>query len=257
MLEDCSKIELDTIDADSDRAAPAAETAQTPAVARDGYGAIVGRIGTVPVSEIHARYAAALPECYADFDRARRGDAVNHALYGYDGDRGLAVFQVRHFYRRSRHGYANVRKAYFLVGFTETGAPFRHPVSAHTIRAAVRGAASPAEVVRVAERWIFRVTPAQHARSVRQGDILMFPARGRPAPAAEPIGRRLLLLDSHELRAHEIVRGTDGEVWAYDPTIYHLKDQHIPLYAPDVDGWWIVRPGREGTTYDFAERLGD
>lgn len=239
MLEDFSKIELDTIDADSDRAAPAAEMALAPALARDGYGAIVGRIGTVPVSEVQARFAAALPACYADFDRARRGDAVNHALYGYDGDRGLAVFQVRHFYRRSRHGYANVRKAYFLVGFTETGA------------------ASPAEVVRVADRWIFRITPGQHARSVRQGDVLMFPARGRPAPAAEPIGRRLLLLDSHELRAHEIVRGTDGEVWAYDPAIYHLKDQHIALYAPDVDGWWIVRPGREGTSYDFAERLGD
>lgn len=226
-------------------------------VTRDDYGALTGRVGPFAVDDIKDRFAPALPESYVNFDRARRGDAVNRDVYGYDDRRDLAVIQVRHFFRRHRYHYANVRKAYFLVGYTEAGAPFRHPVSGHAIHAAIRGGATPTEVVQAAERWIFRVTPAQHARSVRQGDILMIPARGRPSAGSEAVGQRLLLLDSHEIRAHEIVRDTKGEIWAYDPAVYHLKGQHAPLYAPDVDGWWILRPGREGTTYDFGERLGD
>ena len=235
------------------------EKIDPPTVHRDCYGAIIklGGARAPSIHDIKRHFAAALPESYIAFDHAHRGDAVNDALYGYDAARDLAVFQVRHFFRRYRDGFANTHKSYFLVGFTETGAPFRHPVSAHTIRAAGRRGDSPAEVVRTAERWIFAVTPAQYARAVRQGDVLMFPARGRPAPDADRLGRRLLLLNSHEIRAHEIVEDVKGEIWAYDPAIYHLKEQHIPLYAPDVDGWWIVRPGREGTTHDFAERLGD
>jgi hypothetical protein len=259
MFDDQSNVSSTSISHDSADRVLAAETTGPFEVKRDRFGAIINFSGaTAPaVHEIHRRFAAALPERYVAFDHVQRGDAVNHDVYGYDADRDLAVFQVRHFFRRYRNGFANTRKAYFLVGYTETGAPFRHPVSAHTIRAAIRRGADPAEVVQVAEQWIFGVTPKQHARSVRQGDILMFPARGRPASDAKPVGRRLLLLDSHELHAHEILQDAKGEIWAYDPAIYHLKEQHVPLYAPDVDGWWIVRPGREGVTYDFAERLGD
>ena len=258
MLDDQSSVFSPSAGIDPDGALPAKAKTDPSEVERGRFDAII-RLGakSPSVDDIHRRFAAALPERYVAFDRAQRGGAVNHALYGYDADRDLAVFQVRHYFRAYRNGFAKMHKAYFLVGHTETGAPFRHPVSAHTIRAAIRRGADPAEVVRVAERWIFDVTPKQYARSVRQGDILMFPARGRPRRDAKPIGRRLLLLDSHELRAHEIAQDEKEEIWAYDPAIYHLKEQHVPLYAPDVDGWWIVRPGREGTSYDFAERLGD
>lgn len=257
MFDDHFELEAASAGIDGQVSTVAAAKIDPPTVKRDRYGAISSLGCVTALLNIHRHFASALPEAYAAFDHVQRGDAVNHDLYGYDAGRDLAVFQVRHYFRQYRNGFANIRKTYFLVGFTETGAPFRHPVSAHTIRAAVRRGESPAEVVRAAERWIFGVTPAQYARSVRQGDVLMFPARGRPASDAMTVGRRLLLLDSHELRAHKIVRDAKGEIWAYDPAIYHIKGQHVPLYAPDVDGWWIVRPGREGTSYDFAERLGD
>jgi hypothetical protein len=259
MFDDHSSLTPTAVSTDPEGRSLATETIEPFNVTRDRFGAITrfGGVTAPAVHDIHRRFATALPERYVTFDHAQRGDAVNHDLYGYDAARDLAVFQVRHFFRRYRNGFANVHKAYFLVGYTETGSPFRHPVSAHTIRAAIRRGSDAAEVVRVAERWIFGVTPNQYARSVRQGDVLMFPARGRPPSDAKPVGRRLLLLDSHELRAHEIAQDAKGEIWAYDPAIYHLKEQHVPLYAPDVDGWWIVRPGREGASYDFAERLGD
>jgi hypothetical protein len=226
-------------------------------VTRDRYNALTGHVDAVPVADIDARFSPALPEEYVEFDSARRGDAVNRDVYGYDHERNLAVIQIRHCFRRYRNGYANLHKAYFLVGFTEADAPFRHPVSGHAIHAAIRGGASPKAVVEAAECWIFRVTRARNTRSVRQGDIVMVSARGRPRASSQIVGQRLVLLDSHEIRAHEIVRDPEGEIWAYDPAVDHLKGQHAPLHAPDIDGWWILRPGREGTTYDFARRLGD
>jgi hypothetical protein len=226
-------------------------------VRRDVYGAILEISGPLTVHDITTRFAVALPTSYVAFDHANRGDAVNHDLYGYDAPRDLAVFQVRHAFRPSRRGYLNTRKTYFLVGFTEDGNPFRHPVGAHAIRSAINRGCSPAEVVRVAERWIFNVTPAQYDRGVRQGDVFMFPAGRQPPKDAERVGSRLVLLDSHELRAHEIVQDAKGRIWAYDPAVYHLKHQHVPVYAPTVSCWCRVCGGREAHTWDFAERLGD
>jgi hypothetical protein len=233
-------------------------TTADAAVRRGRFGEIFGKVAGRDVTDIVAEFEAALPEEMASFDNGDRGDAINHDLYGYDAARGLAVIQVRHAFRRARNHFLNVRKSYFLVGYTETGEPFRHPVGAGAVRAAVRKYGDdPAEVVRAAERWVFNVTPNQYARSIRQGDVLMFQARGTPGETAEDVGTRLTVLDTHEVRAEAIKKDGRGEVWAYDPAVYHLENDHAPVYADGVDEWWIVRPGREATAWDFAQRLGD
>lgn len=225
---------------------------------RGYYNELFGQVAQEQVHDILATFRPALPETMVEFDKAGRGDAINHDLYGYDPERQLAVVQVRHAFRARRNGYLNVRKGYYLVGYTETGAPFRHPVSGHAIQAAARNDGNdPAEVVRAAERWIFQVTSRQYRHAVRQGDVLMFRARGTPGDTAEHVGSRCTVMGTHEIRATEIRQDARGELWAWDPAVYHLEHDHAPVYADTVDHWYVIRPGREQDAWDFAQRLGD
>jgi hypothetical protein len=213
--------------------------------------------GDGDVRAVLGAFSPALPEEMAHFDHADRGDAINWDLYDYDPRRELAVIQVRHMFRRYRNGYKNVRKTYHLVGFTERGSPFRHPVSAATVRAAARNHGEQlGEGVRAAERWIFNVSQKQHERAVRQGDLLMFPARGQPTADAVYRGHRLVLMDTHELRATAIWQDHDSDIWALEPAVYHVNNDHTPAYADEPDRWYVVRPGREADTYAFAQRIG-
>ena len=216
-----------------------------------------GRAWANSVTAILHRFAPALPAKFIEFDKKGRGDAVNHDLYGYDLERDLAVIQVRQASRTRANGFLNVRKSYFLVGFTETGEPFRHPVEPKVVQKASQNDGDPADVVRAAERWIFQVTAAQYSAGLRQGDVFMYPVKRRPPKTAERVGLRLSVLETHEIRALDIVRDSNGKIYAYDPRLYHLKGQHDTLYATTVDQWWVIVPGREARTYDFAERLGD
>lgn len=222
---------------------------------RGTFGQITGFDDGTDVRAVLEAFADALPEPMAKFDDAERGDAINRDLYDYDSRRDLAVVQVRHAFRRYRHGFLNVHKTYHLVGFSERGEPFRHPISGPTAHAAIRrDGYHLGEVVKAAERWIFDVTPRQYARGVRQGDLLMFRARGQPAPDAVYLGRRLVILESHELRAAAIWRD-DREIWAFEPSAYHREDDHAPVYAHEPDRWYVVRPGRESATHAFARRI--
>ncbi len=136
----------------------------------------------IAACKIVAGFAEILPEKFAKFDTRMRGDSLNLDLYGYDPVDGVAIIQIRHFFRRYRNGYANLHKDYVLVGRNEeTGALFRHPVSAHAIHAAIRkDETDPVAPIRAAQRWMWGVSDKQLSSGIRQGDILIVPARGRP-----------------------------------------------------------------------------
>lgn len=208
--------------------------------------------------DVIASFSDALPETFVEFDRKGRGDALNLDLYGVSDDRQCAVVQIRHSFCRYKNGHMNRRKDYVLTGVNEeTGETFRHPISAAAVRAAIRKNPSDANAaVRGAQRWMWCVTDEQLDAGRRQGDILLVPAKGRPA-GGEVIDEAVVTVGgSHEVRARAFMLSKSGIVYAEAPTIRHSKNQHEALYA-DCDGWYSVRVGREAPTWAWGVRLGD
>lgn len=129
------------------------EASSIPAEGRGRFGELLSLPAPHSVSAVMDRFRPAMPETYCEFDRKGRGDAVNVDLYGYDPLQDVAVVQARHAFRQYRNGYLSIRKTYFLCGFNEiTEAPFRHPISAAAIHAAIRCGADAAGVVRAVNR---------------------------------------------------------------------------------------------------------
>ena len=227
---------------------------------RGGYDEITALEGIdgsrIEPQTIISRYKAALPKTFVAFDAKQRGDALNLDLYGYDEVQDVAVIQVRHAFRRYRNGFMNVRKDYVLVGFNEiTGAAFRHPVSAQSVRAAVRtGSASAKSAVRGAQRWMWGVTDKQLDAGIRQGDVLLVKERGKPKGELLE-GNEATVAGSHLVRARSFIRG-HRHLFALDPAVHHIKGQHDAIYA-DSDGWYSVRVADETTPWDWSVRLGD
>ncbi|GAA2884314.1 hypothetical protein GGQ99_005130 [Aminobacter niigataensis] len=233
------------------------------ATAQRGYYGEISRIelagGTIlSAAEIVRKFSAALPDTFASFDRKMRGDSLNLDLYGYDPEQDVAVIQIRHFFKRYAKGFANVHKDYVLAGRNEeTGQFFRHPVSAHAVHAAIRkDGVNPVAVIRAAQRWMWDVTDKQLATGIRQGDILIVPAKGRPANGETIEADIVLVGGTHEVHASAFCRDKKGVVYAHGPTVRHTKAQHLTTYG-DGDFWHSIRVGREAATWEWGKRLGD
>lgn len=215
---------------------------------------------------IDQHFAPCLPDTYCDFDRKGRGAAQNIDLYGLDASQNVAVYQIRLAHRMYKNGYMNVRKSYCLVGFNdETGEPFRHPVGAHKIRAAVRKSPNdPAAIVRAAQEWMWELTSKQLDRALaasqRQGDVIIVKT-GLPK-AAQPIevpeeGYPLGGDEASHLIISSDIRELDGKIYAWEPKLKHRKDQHCLVFAGEGEGWYSCRVAREEAAWDFAQRFGD
>jgi hypothetical protein len=205
----------------------------------------------VPAKEILDFFRPCLVEERCHFDNKMRGDAVNHDLYAYSPRERVAIVQARHAFRRRANHFLSVHKTYFLVGYNEvTKAPFRHPISANTVRAAVRKHGTDQDaIVRACQAWMFDVTPRELAHSVRQGDVLLTPLKDEPQ--GELIGT-VAALDNHVIEAAEVRR--NGALYARDLKIRHTKGQHREVMA---DGWHRVVMAREVSAWSFSQRLGD
>lgn len=219
---------------------------------RGEYDEITGWVG----ADIHVMklFRDCREEDYVEFDRKGRGDSLNHDLYAYDPSQGVAVIQARHAFRRYRNGYLSTHKTYFLAGYNEiTNQPFRHPVSAAAVRGAIR--ANPDDsvaVVRAIQKWMWGVTEKQLRNSLRQGDILLLPAREKDALSADFIGTTYMVQETHEITADSV--RMSGRIYALNPSLVHKKGQHAPVA---MEGWASIRVAREVRAWDFAERLGD
>lgn len=229
-----------------------------PAVRRGRYGEILS-IDGVDAAQIVRRFSAALPQTHSRFDGRGRGEALSVDLYGFDIAQDVAIVQIRQAYREKPRHFLSLRKTYVLVGFTEVGAPFRHPIGAMVVRRAV--SADPddaAAAVAAAQCWIWQVTKRQLRESLaagmRQGDVLL--VRAHAPKGGEDVGTGLAVGGSHAIRADRVVRSADGRVFALNPTLEHTKNQHAPVFC-DSDGWFSVRAGREAPAWDFSPRFGD
>lgn len=233
-------------------------TSPEQVVRRGRYGE-VRSIGDVDARHVIKRFSAALPQQYSRFDGKGRGEALSIDLYGFDAAQVAAIVQIRQASRERPTHFLSVRKSYALVGFTEIGAPFRHPVEARVVRRAVSvDPDDPAAAVSAAQCWIWKCTKRQLRESLaagmRQGDVLLVRA---PAPkGGEDVGSGFAVGGSHVILADRVVQATDGRVYALNPKLVHAKGQHAPVYA-DADGWFSVRAGREAPAWNFSPRFGD
>lgn len=183
------------------------------------------------------------------FDGKGRGTSLNWDLYAVGNDthdgRLLIVIQVRQYHKRTKNGYGNVRKNYFLVGTNEDGSAFAHPVSANVVRKAIN---DERDAVLACQNWIFG---GDYSRMIRHGDLALIPLTKAPAaPAAETTS--LLLEDSHELTATAIRQ--NGHVYALNPVLVHLPGTHPTVQAT---GWHRVVVGQRGKFWDFAKPTAD
>lgn len=207
-------------------------------------------IDGIDADTIIGKYKDVIPERQFDLDSKRRGTALNIDLYGYDPAQDVDIIQIRQYYKRSANAYPDIRKDYAMVGTTEMGTLFRHPVGAHAVRRNSKGdAVLP---VRAAQRWMFNVTEAQLARSTRQGDVLLTRERSGPRGEVAELGTTIIVGGSHAVFASRIVKDAKGTVWALDPVIRHSKGQHAPISGDDVDTWNTVRLAREAPTWSFT-----
>lgn len=240
------------------------ESAHAPAAAakRGNYDEIKDIVfadgSALSAAEIIRKFDDILPETFVAFDRAMRGDSLNLDLYGYDIEQDVAIVQIRHFFRRYRKGYANIHKDYVLVGRNEiTNELFRHPVSSHAVHAGIRkDDKDPVAPVRAAQRWMWGVSDKQLASGQRQGDILIVPAKGRPAYAEMIEADTVLVGGTHEVHAAAFCRDRKGVVFAYGPTVRHTKGQHLTAYG-DGDFWHSIRLAASAPTWEWGARLGD
>ncbi|MDY0885417.1 hypothetical protein ACFPL7_12245 [Dongia soli] len=223
---------------------------------RGNFGEIKA-IGQVSAQAILTKFEPCLPSKFTEFDKAGRGDALRWDLYGYCDLEEVAVIQVRHTFKRYRRGYTNQHKDYVLCGSNEvTKAPFRHPVASAVVRAAVNKAPeSPTASVRAAQRWLWQVTDQQLSQSVRQGDVLVVPHKGKPGGVRFD-GQTYLIGESHEIHAEQIIIAADLRVFAWSPLLIHKKGQHAPVKM-DKEGWYAVRLAQTAVSWDWSQRLGD
>jgi hypothetical protein len=183
---------------------------------------------------------------------SRRGIAVNADCYGYDGERGLVVIQVRQCLWRSGR-YNRVRKNYFLIGRTEQGRIFGHPVESPR---RLKGLRTPEAVVRAVLCRIWQCADDELDHIVRQGDIALIPDV-LPPDAVEVEGHELVLRETHRLVAEHLYRSGDRYYVAGGRVeLIHTKGQHRPVRRRR--GCYRIQVGLRAATWDFTRaRLSD
>lgn len=186
-----------------------------------------------------------------DSDRKQRGSAVNCDLYGYDEAQGLAVVQVRQStFHPSR--YTRVRKDYYLIGHTETGGFFAHPVD--TPARSAKALATPEATVRFVLSRIWNCREKDLDDIERQGDVAFVPVPKIPETAVKQ-GGEIVIRDTHRLTG-DVWKDSDGTLYTKrGARLVHTKRQHAPIKAKA--GVYRVQPGIRAQNWGFTAPHGD
>lgn len=185
-------------------------------------------------------------------DKKQRGSAINTALYGYDTEQQLAVVQVREAVFHPRR-FTRVRKDYYLIGHTETGGFFAHPVDSPARSSyAMSGPKECVDYV-LSKIWNCRIKDLEDIE--RQGDVAFIAVPSIPKTAVPIEEATVTLRDSHILT---------GQIWKdWDGTLYtrrgarlvHSKRQHAAIKAKA--GVYRVQEGVRAQTWGFTAPKGD
>jgi len=179
-------------------------------------------------------------------DKKGRGTAVNVDVYGYDEEKRLAVVQVR----ECRFGpgrFSQVRKDYYLLGYTESGKAFGHPVDSPA--RSRKALASPEATVAWAEARIWHCAVEDLSEVVRQGDVALVPAR-LPETAERLEETQVILRGTHRLKAERLYRAGD-DLYAYKKvSVVHLNHEHRTVQV--WGGIYRVVEGYKAPTWGFS-----
>jgi hypothetical protein len=186
-------------------------------------------------------------------DKKHRGAAINVDLYGYDEPQGLIVVQVREAQFRPGR-YTRVRKDYYLLGHTESGATFAHPVESPARSA--KALESPESTVAYVLAKIWNCRAEDLSDIERQGDVAFVPVRSIPKSATPLVnGEAVILRNTHRLTG-DVWRDTDGTLYTRrGARLVHTKGQHAPIKAKG--GVYRVQPGIRASTWGFTAPHGD
>lgn len=216
---------------------------------RNGYGALTHKPDFC-LALMREAEAAGVWTTGIESDKRQRGTAVNADLYGYNLIEQLAIVQVREtVFRPGR--YSRVRKDYYLIGRTESGNVFAHPVSSPA--RSKRAMASPEACVRWTLAQIWQCTEAELEDIERQGDVALVPVRALPT-GTESVAGPVMIRGTHELT---------GEIWRHGDDYYtrrgarlrHTKGQHAAIRARY--GYYRVQPGLRESVWGFTAPRGD
>ena len=173
---------------------------------------------------------------------------------------GVLIVQIRQA-GTGRYGI-EIQKTYALIGRTESGSPFRHPVSWASVRGAIRGdPMDPTHVVRRVQCWMWQCTMRQLLAALenggRQGDVLMVQV-AKPRGAERVETREIILGESHKILSSALYEegSYENRIIALNPSVVHLKNQHDPIFAQQ-EGYYSIRLAREERAWNVGQRVGD
>lgn len=173
--------------------------------------------------------------------RRQRGTAINADVYAHDEERGLAVIQVREC--RFRPGrFSRVRKDYYLLGRTERGVVFAHPIES-PVGAINRRQLAPEAAIRCVLCRVWRCEDEELDHIIRQGDVAFIPDL-IPAGCVPVEGNHALLRETHRLVVQdgELLRAPDGTLYLRGRArMEHARGQHKPTRVRG--GQWRVQEG--------------
>lgn len=184
-------------------------------------------------------------------DKKHRGSSINVDVYGYDESQLLAIIQVRQcVFRPGR--FNRVRKDYYLIGHTELGNIFAHPVD--TPARSRRALSSPENTVKYVLAKIWGCKEEELTEIVRQGDIAFIPAR-LPKEAIKLETKEIILRDTHKVTAKDIYQLGDIYYVAKEAKVEHTKHQHSIVKVKN--GFYRVVAGYRAQVYGFSSPIGD
>lgn len=225
---------------------------EKPENIRNGYNAI--RVVPPFVADlISAAETAGAWRTGIESDKRQRGSSINCDIYGYDEKSALAVVQVRECRFHPRR-YNQVRKNYFLIGRTETGAVFAHPCESPA--RSKRALTSPESAVLWVLSRIWECREEDLVDIERQGDVAFVPVRSIPPDAAlVPDGEAIVIRDTHRLTG-KIYRTPSGTIYcSRGAKLEHTKRQHRTIKARA--GLYRVQPGLRAAGWGFSVPKGD
>ena len=177
-------------------------------------------------------------------------------IYGYDQRRRLAVIQLRREWKKKRHWYPLVNKAYALVGL-DGGRIFSHQLPSSPRRNANLPEMTPGDVVLWAESKIFGVPVDRVCTIRRQGDVALLPMRSLPR-SITPVSGPVMLRDSHQITVvGTLFKTAAADIWYARGTVelLHTKNEHQPVIASGT--FKIVAGQRAGSPWWLHLEIGD
>jgi hypothetical protein len=181
-------------------------------------------------------------------DKKQRGSSINIDLYGYDESQGLAVIQVRECVFHPRR-FNKVRKDYYLIGRTESGNVFAHPVE--TPARSRKALETPEKTISyvLAKIWDCREDELPHI--IRQGDIAFIPS-ALPKGAVKT-DNCIVLRETHKITGD--IFKANGKLYVQKARMVHTKGQHATVKVKD--SWYRIQEGIRASVWGFTTPKSD